>query len=404
MKDDGSVFSATRGYGWSTRVNTRERHKMSDQAKDTLIHFDSGTTATWQYNLPNGTYLVSLESGDPSYPQGPHHVQVEGITVINNVSTATREFVTITDFPVTVNDGQLSIRLTRGSGSQKTILNYVRITPTDSTTLPAPPPTNEEPPATETPTTETPSSSGQPISVNFQPSSASTPSGYLKDDGSVFSATRGYGWSTRVNTRERHKMSDQAKDTLIHFDSGTTATWQYNLPNGTYLVSLESGDPSYPQGPHHVQVEGITVINNVSTATREFVTITDFPVTVNDGQLSIRLTRGSGSQKTILNYVRITPTDSTTLPAPPPTNEEPPATETPTTEIPTTGNPIKVNFQRSGSTIPSGYQKDDGAIYTQSRGYGWDRSVHTRERYVHSDQRLDTFIHFDQGASCSMEL
>ena len=416
LKDSGATFTSARGYGWSTAVNTRDRNRHSDQKLDTFIHFDSGTTVTWQYVLANGTYLISLASGDPSYPQGPHHVQVEGITVINNVHTPTNNFVTVTDRPITVADGQLTIRLTRTS-STKTILNYVRITPTSSTAPPPPPPppppsgdtesptipgnlsanassstrvdltwsastdlgggvvagydvyrdgaklkagvtstsysdTQAQPntqysyrvdafdnanprnksPKSNTATVTTPASGGgggNPIAVNFQPASSSTPSGFLKDSGATFTSARGYGWSTAVNTRDRNRHSDQKLDTFIHFDSGTTVTWQYVLANGTYLISLASGDPSYPQGPHHVQVEGITVINNVHTPTNNFVTVTDRPITVADGQLTIRLTRTS-STKTILNYVRITPTSSTAPPPPPPPPPPSGDTESPT--------------------------------------------------------------------------
>ncbi|GJL50872.1 MAG: hypothetical protein NPIRA01_20990 [Nitrospirales bacterium] len=84
---------------------------------------------TWQYTLPNGQYHISLASGDPTYHQGPHHVQVEGITVINNVSTQANKFATVTNRLVTVSDGQLTIRLTRSGGSSKTLLNFVRIAP-----------------------------------------------------------------------------------------------------------------------------------------------------------------------------------------------------------------------------------------------------------------------------------
>ncbi|GJL54345.1 MAG: hypothetical protein NPIRA02_14770 [Nitrospirales bacterium] len=214
---------------------------------------------------------------------------VEGRTVINNVTTQRGKFKSVTNFPVTVSDGKLTIKLTRRGGKSKTILNYVRITLAGSTT---PPPT-------------TPPPSGKAVSINFQPSGASVPSGFLKDDGSPYSSSRGYGWSTRVNTRERYYLSDQSRDTFIHFDKGNTATWQYNLANGNYLVSLASGDPSYAQGPHHIEVEGKVVFPNVRTRVNEFLTITDFLVTVKDGNLTVDLQRES--QHVILNYIMITP-------------------------------------------------------------------------------------------------
>ncbi|WP_447969512.1 hypothetical protein [Nitrospira sp. M1] len=295
LKDDGSVFNATRGYGWSTRVNTRNRNRSSDQALDTLIHFDKGATVTWQYTLPNGQYHVSLASGDPSWPQGPHHVQVEGVTVMNNIPTKVNEFVQITNHLTTITDGQLTIRLTRPNGtSKKTILNFIRIAPAGSTPPPAPDPGPPPP-------------KGSAVAINFQPGSAAVPAGFIKDDGAVFNASRGYGWSTRVNTHDRNYLNDQSRDTFIHFDTGNAVTWQYTLANGQYLISLASGDPSYVQGPHHIVVEGQTVINNVTTQVNEFLTITDFPVTVNDGNLTIQLTRNGGKTKTILNFVRISP-------------------------------------------------------------------------------------------------
>ncbi|WP_454060978.1 M12 family metallo-peptidase [Candidatus Nitrospira salsa] len=146
---------------------------------------------------------------------------------------------------------------------------------------------------------------GGQVLMNFQPTTAQIPSGYQRDDGAVYTRSRGYGWSTRVNTRERRAVSEQRLDTFIHFDQGTSATWSYDLPNGTYHISLVSGDPSYPQGPHQITVEGQAVLNRVSTARKEFLAVTNVPVTVTDGTLTVVLRRDSG-KKTILNYLIIT--------------------------------------------------------------------------------------------------
>lgn len=65
-------------------------------------------------------------------------------------------------------------------------------------------------------------------------------------------------------------------------------------------------------------------------------------------------------------------------------------------------NPIKVNFQISGASTPNGYLADTGQMYG-NRGngysYGWssDHTDVTRERNAHSDQRLDTLVHFHDG-------
>ncbi|MGB0909282.1 MAG: hypothetical protein ACPGYT_02880, partial [Nitrospirales bacterium] len=45
-----------------------------------------------------------------------------------------------------------------------------------------------------------------------------------------------------------------------------------------------------------------------------------------------------------------------------------------------TEDTVFVNFQPSHATVPVGYQKDSGSLYTTTRGYGWTQTVHTRER------------------------
>ncbi len=144
--------------------------------------------------------------------------------------------------------------------------------------------------------------------MNFQPTASPIPSGYLKDDGSLYSAARGYGWTLNLGgqTRDRNLNPDQRLDTLVatsHDGAGTLATWNYNLPNGAYLISLASGDPGYAQGPHRVEVEGIVVVNNIPTTANTYVTITDFPVVVSDGQLSVKL--GGTAGNSMLNYLEI---------------------------------------------------------------------------------------------------
>lgn len=69
-----------------------------------------------------------------------------------------------------------------------------------------------------------------------------------------------------------------------------------------------------------------------------------------------------------------------------------------------TAAPIFVNFQPSGSTIPTGYNPDYGDLYGSLGSgltYGWNIS-HTdnpRERNINSDQRLDTIMHFHVGGA-----
>jgi hypothetical protein len=110
------------------------------------------------------------------------------------------------------------------------------------------------PPATPTPTatatplptaTATPSptpSSGLDIKINFQPSGASIPTGYLVDSGQPY-GSRGngytYGWDIDITstTRDRNNAlsPDQRYDTLIHtqlWPGPYASAWEIELPNG----------------------------------------------------------------------------------------------------------------------------------------------------------------------------
>lgn len=146
------------------------------------------------------------------------------------------------------------------------------------------------------------------VFINFQPAAAALPPGYTKDDGAPYSAAQRYGWNRdlRGQTRDRNVNPDQRLDTLIFADTGQIVMWEYDLPSGTYLISLASGDPSWAHGPHRVEVEGIVVIDNIATAVNAFITRTDVPVVVNDGKLTVKLTAPtSGNQDTMLNYLII---------------------------------------------------------------------------------------------------
>ena len=139
--------------------------------------------------------------------------------------------------------------------------------------------------------------------LNFQPTGSSIPAGYLKDDGSTYTTARGYGWiSGSVYTRDRDTNPDQRLDTFLFTDG--VATWQYDIPNGSYVVSFASGDASNQQGPHRVVAEGVVAINNVPTGANQFITVTALPVTVSDSKLTITIGGGGGAH-TMLNYLTI---------------------------------------------------------------------------------------------------
>ncbi len=141
--------------------------------------------------------------------------------------------------------------------------------------------------------------------VNFQPSGAPVPAGYVADTGPVY-GNRGngytYGWNANnsAHARDRNAANspDQRYDTLNHMQKGSNpnAVWEIAVPNGSYTVRLVAGDPSHFNSVYRLNVEGTLAINGTpSSATRWFDnTVT---VTVSDGRLTVSNATGASNNK-----------------------------------------------------------------------------------------------------------
>ena len=140
--------------------------------------------------------------------------------------------------------------------------------------------------------------------INFQPESSEVPVGYQVDSGNVFDVSRGYGWSKQVSTKDRDVNPDQRLDTYVYVSNTDSADWNYTVPNGTYNVTIVAGSPAYT-AIHNVAVEGTVVINGVATSAGEFIEVRDYPVAVNDGQLTVTIGGTGGSRNTKLSYILI---------------------------------------------------------------------------------------------------
>ena len=158
------------------------------------------------------------------------------------------------------------------------------------------------------------------LDVNFQPDSAPVPSGYVKDSGGAFDATRGFGWiredslsSTHVgldispNARDRNLVSDQRLDTFLHMQypaSVTSATaikvpaaWEAVVPDGSYTVTVGVGDADANfDSTHRIRIEGVVAISGfVPTSSNRFAQATQ-TVVVSDGRLTVDALGGTNTK------------------------------------------------------------------------------------------------------------
>jgi len=158
------------------------------------------------------------------------------------------------------------------------------------------------------------------IRINFQPSNAPIPTGYLVDSGLVF-GDRGdynYGWN-QVNTgstRDRNSANsvDQRFDTLNHMQQGGNKQWEIELPNGTYAVRLVAGDPNHTDSVFRINAEGQSIISGTPTTSQRWFDNT-INVVVNDGRLT--LSNGAGSSNNKINFIEITNVDTNPPPVTP---------------------------------------------------------------------------------------
>jgi glucose/arabinose dehydrogenase len=147
--------------------------------------------------------------------------------------------------------------------------------------------------------------------INFQPSGAAVPAGYLPDTGAVYGLRTGgerFGWnaSNTAQTRDRNASNspDQRYDTLTHLQkpANPNAVWEIALPNGTYTVRIVAGDAAHFDSVFRLNVEGALVLSGTpSSSTRWFDATAS--VTVADGRLTI--SNGAGASNNKICFVEI---------------------------------------------------------------------------------------------------
>jgi len=151
------------------------------------------------------------------------------------------------------------------------------------------------------------------VKINFQPVGVQVPSGYLADTGAVF-GSRGngfsYGWNANNASTARDRNApaspDQRYDTLQHMQlaANSNAFWEIEVPNGSYLVTLVSGDPSYIDSVYKIQAENTLLLSGKPSATKRWFTASAV-IGVTDGRLTLRNATGSSNNK--ICFVDISP-------------------------------------------------------------------------------------------------
>ncbi|MEZ6128233.1 MAG: FAD-dependent oxidoreductase [Planctomycetaceae bacterium] len=141
---------------------------------------------------------------------------------------------------------------------------------------------------------------------NFAAANVPLADGFQRDTGLPFSETKGHGWKRDIsaNARHRHRVPETYRDAFLFTRSEDT--WECEVPNGTWQVTVCVGDSDHEQPEQNVTVEGRLLIQNVPTQAGGFHEAST-SVTVRDGRLTVTIGRPSGNANTTLCWLALTP-------------------------------------------------------------------------------------------------
>jgi len=168
------------------------------------------------------------------------------------------------------------------------------------------------------PTADHPRAEGSPGNyyINFQDpegAPATTPlvidnKTYLKIGWTPYDADLGYGWFGDLAHVKTHVVSgadSTLQGSVIYDDWGRQKTFEFDLPNGTYQVTVSAGWAGRRYSHNQISIEGVSFISDEAT---DPYLIRSREVTVTDRKLTLDM--GIFDEYTMLNYLEIEAQDS----------------------------------------------------------------------------------------------
>jgi hypothetical protein len=289
----GQVWTADNGFiGGYTYATAANIQKTTTAALYQTVRF--GSSFSYQFNIPNGSYTVTLKFAEPYFSTAgsrKFNVAINGSQVLSSfdvVAQAGAAYTTVDkSFPVTVAGGVVSIAFS--SVVDNAIINAIQIA---SPTAPPPPPTSS-------------------ILVNAGGSA------YTDALGQVWSAdtsyTGGYPYSTTSTIKST--TSQPLYDT-VRF--GSAFQYQFTVPNGSYTVTLKFAEPYFVAAGSRIfnaSINGSQVLSNFDTIAQAGGALAavdkSFPVTVTSGTITIAFT--AVVDNAIVSAIQIVPSSAPTF-------------------------------------------------------------------------------------------
>ena len=275
-----SAYSAATGYGWSSTVglDSRDRGSPDDLRRDFV--FGSAERA-FNVDLANGDYLVTVIIGDQAFRHDNIDVYAEDNLVIDDLTAVAGSFQEVS-VRVSVVDAQLNLRISDDGGVDPywvlTALTVEVASPLPTEAL-----------------------------FDFGMSGSPVESGYVQvSPSTVYSALYGYGWSSTsgLDSRDRGAPDYLRRDLIF---SSSENTFNVDIANGDYLVSVLIGDQGFSHDLIDVYAEDALKVDDLTATAGSFEEVS-FVVAITDEQLNLRILDDGGTDPNwVINSLTVEP-------------------------------------------------------------------------------------------------
>ncbi|MFT5466531.1 MAG: hypothetical protein ACI8UO_001631 [Verrucomicrobiales bacterium] len=124
---EGRLFDKELGYGWSRDLSANHRKRNAlDGPRDSFIF--TRERDVWELEVENGRYRVTLCVGDSGHEQLLQRAAIEGMTVFDEITTASGAFAEQT-VEVEIADGRLTLEIGSGKPNSNTCVNWLSVAP-----------------------------------------------------------------------------------------------------------------------------------------------------------------------------------------------------------------------------------------------------------------------------------
>ena len=184
---------------------------------------------------------------------------------------------------------------------------------------------------------------------DFGTATSPVQSGYTQvTESTIYSANLGYGWisTTGLDSRDRGAPDNLTRDFVF---SPTPHTFNVDLANGNYQITVVIGDQNYMHDQIYVYAQNVLEVNNLTVAAGSFQRTT-FTTTITNGQLNLTIQDGGGLDPNwLINALTITVPITVSYPT-----------------------QVSFDFGTPSSPVQSGYaQVTESTLYSANLGYGW---------------------------------